>query len=429
MPKKKSRSISSLRGMHDIVPEEAPYWNKVRGAVFDIAKFYNFGYLSTPIIEDTALFERTVGISSDIVTKEMYTFRTKGGDSVSLRPEGTAPTVRAYIEHGWASLPQPVKLFYWAPMFRHEKPQAGRYRQHHEFGFEIIGLEEALADAEIVQMTFAVLRDVGLKNIICEVNTIGDKECRKKYRQELKDYFRSRVKKQCSDCRERYKTNPLRMLDCKQETCQEFIKNAPQIIDYISEGGKENFKRFLEFLDESELPYLLNPHLVRGLDYYNDTVFEIFPEEKDSRQSALAAGGRYDELVSILGGKPTPAVGVAGGIERIIAEMKKNNVRVSAGVQPKIFLVQLGELAKKKGLTLMESLRKAGVSISESLGRHSIRSQMKIADKLGVKLVLILGQKEALAEEIIIRDMKSGVQETVSLAKLMSEIKRRLKAD
>lgn len=428
MPNRKSRAVSSLRGMHDIVPEEAPYWNKVRSIVFDVAKFYSFGYLETPVVEQSILFERTLGEDSDVVTKEMYNFKTKGDEEVSLRPEGTAPAVRAYIEHGWASLPQPVKIFYWGPMFRHESPQAGRYRQHYQFGFEMIGIEESLADAECVQIAFAILRDLGIKNIVCEVNTIGDKECRKKYRQELKDYFRPYIKKQCDDCKKRYKTNPLRLLDCKQETCQEFIKKAPQIIDYVCEECKEHFRRFLEFLDESEIPYLLNPYLVRGLDYYNRTVFEIVPEEKDRAQNVLASGGRYDYLIELLGSKRTTAVGFAGGVERIIAAMKELKTRVSLPSPPKVFLVQLGELAKKKGLALMEDFRKAGISVSESLGRHSIRSQMKIADKIGVKLALILGQKEALADEIIIRDMKSGVQETIPLTKLMNEIRRRLKS-
>jgi len=409
------------------VPEEQPFWDKVHNVVFDVAKFYGFGYLETPVVEETSLFARTLGAGSDIVTKEMYSFKTKGGGNISLRPEATASIARAYIEHGWASLPQPVKLFFWGQMFRYEKPQSGRFRQFHQFDFEMVGIEEALADAEIVQITFAILRDLGLKKIICEVNTIGDAEDRVKYRQIIKDYFRPHLKKQCADCRERYKSNPLRMMDCKQETCQEFVSRAPQIIDYVGDDAKNHFKLFLEFLDESETPYLLNPYLIRGLDYYNRTVFEVFPEERKSGQTALVAGGRYDDLIKLLGGKATPAVGMAGGVERIISAMKEFGNRLPTKVQPKIFLVQLGELAKKRSLSLMEEFRKAGLSVGEALGRHSIRSQMKIADKIGVKLALILGQKEALAGEIIIRDMKSGAQETVSLEKLFKEVKKRLK--
>jgi len=408
------------------VPEEQPYWDKINNVVSDVAKFYNFGYVETPIIEETSLFSRTLGLGSDLVLKEMYSFKTKAGTSVSLRPEATAPIIRSYIEHGWASLPQPVKLFYSGPMFRYEKPQSGRFRQFHQFGFEMVGIDEVLADAEIVQITFAILRDLGLKKIICEVNTIGDSEDRVKYRSILKDYFRPHIKKQCANCHERFKSNPLKMFDCKQETCQEFVSRAPQIIDYISDSAKNHFKHFLEFLDESEIPYLLNPYLVRGLDYYNRTVFEVFPEEAKNK-SALVGGGRYDGLVEILGGKPTAAVGMAAGVERIIAAMKEFGTRTPVRPQTKVFLVQLGELAKKRGLALMEDLRKSSLSVEEALGRHSIRSQMKIADKIGVKLALILGQKEALANEIIIRDMKSGAQETIALSKLVKEIKKRLK--
>jgi histidyl-tRNA synthetase len=427
MPRKKKELISSLRGMHDILPEDQIYWDKVHKVTFNIAKFYGFGYLETPIIEETSLFKRTLGEDSDVVGKEMYSFRTRGGDSVSLRPENTAGVARAYIQHGWASLPQPKKVFYYGPMFRHEKPQSGRFRSFHQFGFEMLGIEDALADAEIVQMTHALLCDLGINNFMVEVNTIGDKDDRIKYKKELKDYFRPHMKKVCNNCKDRYKSNPLRILDCKKESCQEFIENAPQIIDHVSDSAKNHFKRFLEFLDQSEIPYLLNPRLVRGLDYYNRTVFEFYQEDNKSAQGALASGGRYDGLVKLLGGKNTAAVGIAGGIERIIKIMKEKSPKATR-TQGKVFLVQLGELAKKRGLSLMEEFRKAGIHVEESLGRHSIRSQMKIADKMGVKLALILGQKEALADEIIIRDMKSGAQETMPLNKIMKEIKKRLKA-
>ena len=433
MPRKKVEKVFLVKGMHDILPQDYPYWERIRKVTSDIASFYGFGHLETPILEMSSLFDRTLGEDSDIVAKQMYSFRTKGGEYVSLRPENTAGVARAYIEHGWASLPQPIKIFYSGPMFRYEKPQKGRSRMFHQFGFEMLGIEDVLADAEVAQLAYVVLQDLGLKDVIMEVNTIGDKEDRIKYKKELKEYFRSSLKKQCDNCRDRYKTNPLRMLDCKEEACQEFASRAPQIIDSVSEPAKNHFKIFLEFLDESKIPYLLNPYLVRGLDYYNRTVFEIFPEDKKGlparagSQSALAAGGRYDGLVKLIGGKEAPAVGFAAGIERIVDLMKEKNVRHGGRAQPKIFLVQLGELAKKKGLALMENFRKDNIYVLEALGRHSIRSQMKIADKVGAKLALILGQKEALAGEIIIRDMASGAQETVAVDKLAGEIKKRLK--
>ncbi|MBI4120147.1 MAG: histidine--tRNA ligase [Parcubacteria group bacterium] len=414
-------------GMHDILPEDQPYWDKIRLVAGELAKFYDFGFVSTPILEFQAIFERSLGEASDIVEKEMFALKTKGGDELVLRPEGTAPIMRAYLEHGWESLPQPVKVFYLGPMFRHETPQAGRFRQFHQFGFEALGVDDAVLDAELIMLALTVLKELGLKNLICEINSLGDKVCRVKHRQMLKDYLRPQLRKLCPNCQRRYKANTLRILDCKNESCREIIGKAPQILDYICDNCRSHFKKVLEFLDELEIPYLLNPHLVRGLDYYARTVFEIYIEEKRSAQSALASGGRYDGLAELLGGKDVPAVGWAAGVERIIAEMKEAKARVSQLAQPKLFLVQLGDLGKKKSLKLMEEFRRNNIVVAESLSRHSIKSQMKIADKLGVKLALILGQKEALDNEIIIRDMTSGVQETIPQAKLMEEIKKRLK--
>ncbi len=430
MAKKKSgrkkEGITTVKGMHDILPDEQVYWERVRNVVFDVAKFYGFGRIMTPVLEDQELFARTLGAGTDIVEKEMYAFKTQGGDAVALRPEGTAPVVRAYIEHGMHSLPQPVKLFYFGPFFRHEKPQKGRYRQFRQMGFEMIGIDEPLGDAELVQMAFAILRDLGVKNLICEVNTIGDPEDRKKYIKELKNYLRPHVRKLPADDKRRYKQNVLRILDTKEEETQEILANAPQIIDHVSEEAREHFKRFLEYLDELEIPYLLKPNLVRGLDYYNRTVFEIRTEDDVRAHGTLIAGGRYDGLVKQVGGQNTPAVGFGAGIERIIEQMRTDNARVGGTKRSVLFLVQLGDLAKKKGLGLMETFRKANLNVEESLGKHSIRSQLKIADKIGADLALIVGQKEALSDEVIIRDMETGVQETVPVRNIVKDIKRRL---
>mgnify|MGYP001578048120 FL=1 len=401
-----------------------------------MAEFYDFGFVATPILEHQGVFEKSLGAASDVVEKEMFTLTTKGGDDLALRPENTAPIMRAYLEHGWESLPQPVKVFYWGPMFRHENPQAGRFRQFNQFGFEMLGSEDPVIDAELILIAVNLLKEFGIKNLICEVNSLGDKLCRVKYRVALKDYFKNNIKKMCSNCQRRYKTNSLRILDCKEERCREFITKAPQILDFICEDCRNHFKKLLEFLEELEIPYTLNPHLVRGLDYYARTVFEIYPstllgtgvEEKRAAQSALISGGRYDGLAELLGGKNVPAAGWAGGIERVVGEMKESKARVAGWAAPKIFLVQLGDLAKKKSLRIMEEFRKNNILLAESLGKHSIKTQMKLADKLGVKLTLIFGQKEALDGEIIIRDMTSGMQETIPLTKLIGEVKKRLKA-
>lgn len=415
-------------GMHDILPEDQAYWEKLRQEIFEIAKYYDFGFFESPILEPIGVFEKSLGATSDVIEKEVYTLKTKGGDDLVLRPEGTAPITRAYLQHGWESLPQPVKVFYIGQMFRHESPQAGRYRQFHQFGFESLGSEDPVMDAELIFLAMNLLKELGIKNLICEINSLGDKNCRIKYRQALKDYFRPHIKKMCGNCARRFKTNPLRILDCKEEKCREVIIKAPQILDFICEDCRTHFKKLLEFLDEVEVPYLLNPYLVRGLDYYTKTVFEIYNEDRRSAQSALAGGGRYDGLAEILGGKNIHAVGFAGGMERVIYEMKESKTRLPQKPAPKIFLVQLGDLGKKRSLKLLEEFRKNNILISESLGRHSIKSQMKIADKIGVRFTLILGQKEALDNEIIIRDMVSGVQETVPIPKLINELRKRLKS-
>ncbi|MEK7609426.1 MAG: histidine--tRNA ligase [Patescibacteria group bacterium] len=428
--------FSTPTGMHDVLPSDQPYWEKIRREVFDMAEFYDFGYLATPVLEYIGVFEKSLGVSSDVVEKEMFTLKTKGGDDLALRPENTAPVMRAYLEHGWESLPQPVKVFYLGPMFRHENPQAGRFRQFNQFGFEMLGSEDPVIDAELILIATNLLKDFGVKNLICEVNSLGDKVCRVKYRAALKDYFRNNIKKMCGNCQRRFKNNPLRILDCKEERCREVIVKAPQILDFICEDCRSHFKKLLEFLEEMEIPYTLNPHLVRGLDYYARTVFEIYAstslatgaEEKRLAQSALISGGRYDGLAEVLGGKNVPAAGFAGGMERIVAEMKESKTRVPVWAAPKVFLVQLGDLAKKKSLRILEEFRKSNVLLAESLGKHSIKTQMKLADKLEVKLTLIFGQKEALDGEIIIRDMTSGMQETIPLAKLIGEVKKRLKA-
>jgi len=396
--------------------------------VKEIASFYGFQKIETPILEETELFSRGIGLSTDVVQKEMFSFKTKGGDVLTLRPEGTAPVVRAYIENGMQNLPQPVKLWYWGPFFRYEKPQLGRYRQFWQFGLEVLGEESSIIDAQIIQIFYNILRELKFKNLIIEVNSIGDSACRPYYKKLLVSYFRGQIAGLCQDCRRRIKENPLRILDCKEEKCQRIVSQSPQTIDHLCEDCHQHFKEVLEFLDECELPYHLNPYLVRGLDYYTRTVFEIYDgDERGRALGALAGGGRYDALVKILGGAETPACGAAGGIERIVSLMKEKAIRFKKEKVSQIFLAQLGNLAKKKSLKLIENFRREGILISESLGRDSLKTQLKIADKIGVKYTLILGQKEALEEMILIRDMTTGQQETVKLERIVREIKKKLK--
>lgn len=420
--------FQSPTGMHDILPKELRFYKKIYRVAREIIEFYGFSQIETPIIEKTGLFTKGIGLSTDIVQKEMYSFRTKGGDELSLRPEGTAPVVRAYIEKGMASLPQPVKLWYFGPYFRHEKPQAGRYRQFWQLGIEILGEKDPVTDAQIIQIFYLILKKLKLKDLIVDINSIGDQRCRPYYKKLLKNFLRARERALCIDCRRRLKINPLRVLDCKQEKCQRIISQAPQIIEHLCSECHDHFKEVLEFLDEIEIPYNLNPYLVRGLDYYTKTVFEIYENTPIGRElGALVGGGRYDNLVKLLGGKDTPAVGGAAGIERIIESIKNKKIHFPKSPRSQIFLAQLGKLAKRKSLKLLEEFRKADLPIIATLGKDSLKAQLSRANKIGAKYTLILGQKEALEGKILIRDMERGKQEIVKLDKIIEEIKKRLK--
>lgn len=424
--------------MHDILPVEQKYWERIRRAVSEVSAFYGFERIDTPIVEASELFVRAVGQDTDIVTKELYSFKTKGGDDLTLRPEGTAGVVRAYLEHGMVNFPQPVKLHYLGPMFRHESPQRGRYRQLWQFGFEVIGDADPVIDVQIMQLLSVVAVEVGLKGVIFKVNSIGCAACRSQYRKALTQFYRPKIARLCKDCRHRLRANPLRLLDCKQEACGEIRNHAPHGVDHLCGPCHNHFRTVLEFLDELQLPYDLDPFLVRGLDYYTRTVFELFPEELEVESKtdgeakpavlALGGGGRYDDLVELLGGKPTPAVGAACGLERWVELLQSREVRVSERGRPRVFLAQLGELAKKKSLRLLEEFRRAGVPVAESLGRQSIKAQLRAAARLGVEFTLIMGQKETLDGTVIIREMNSGMQELVALEKLVGETKRRLAA-
>lgn len=421
--------FQSLTGMRDILPQDQPYFKKVGKSAESIANYYGFQRIDTPILENAEVFSKGTGAFTDIVEKEMYSFRAKGGDMIALRPEFTPGIVRSYIEHGMHSLPQPVKMWTAGPCFRHERPQAGRYRQFQQFDFEVIGEKGASVDGQIIQMGYDLLRDLSLKNISIEVNSIGDSECRPYFKKTIAGYFKSRRASLCSNCQRRLKENPLRILDCKEEKCQAIKAGAPQIVDHLCELCHAHFKQVLEFLDELELPYALNPYLVRGLDYYTKTVFEIVEKSEDgSSCGALVAGGRYDGLVKLLGGRDTPACGAAGGIDRIVNLMKAKEVKTGKKEEePKIFLAQLGQLAKRKSMKLFEEFRAAKVPVAESFSKDSLRAQLKAADKMGAKWVLIFGQKEALENFITLRDMETGEQEEIKLNKVVEEMKNRVK--
>ena len=402
------------------MPDDQIYFKKLAKSLDGVTGYYNYKRIDTPVIEMAELFLKGTGAGTDIVEKEMYVFRTKGGDMVALRPEFTPSIARSYIENGMHNLPQPVKLWTSGPCFRHEKPQAGRYRQFSQFSLEALGEKNPSIDGQIIQMSYDILKELGFKSLAIEVNSIGDSECRPYFKKILVGYFRSRRASLCADCQRRLKENPLRILDCKEEKCQRVKAGAPQIIDHLCKDCHAHFKQVLEFLDELELPYALNPYLVRGLDYYTKTVFEIMEKSEDGQaQGTLIAGGRYDGLVKLLGGRDTPACGAAGGFERIVNLMGTREKKpFSNQEEPRIFLAQLGQLAKRKSMKLFEDFREAKIPVAESFSKDSLKAQLRAADKLGIRWVLIFGQKEALEDFITLRDMDTGIPKAIKIDKL-----------
>jgi len=334
--------------------------------------------------------------------------------------------MRAYLEHGFNAFPQPVKFWYFGPFFRHERPQAGRYRQFWQFGCEVLGEKSPIIDAQVILIIWNILNELGLDNTLIRINSIGDENCRKDYRKALVKFLRSQKGCLCRDCLRRVKTNPLRVLDCKNEKCREVLSEAPQIIDFLCNECRVHLKEVLEYLEELKIPYILDPFLVRGLDYYTKTVFEIeTPQEED--EGALAGGGRYDILAKALGKTNVPACGAAVGVERIVSLMKKRKLEGDYLSLSKVFIAQIGPLAKKKSLTIVEDLRKAGIKVAESLSKDSLKIQLARANKLNIKVVIIIGQKEALREMLIIRNMETGKQTEVGFKDAVKEIKKRLK--
>lgn len=438
-----------LRGMRDILPLEAPYWRQLRELAEKLADHFGYQAIETPILEPRELFARGVGKQTDIVEKEMYVFQDAGGENVCLRPEGTASIVRAYINHGMFNQPQPVKLYYCGPMFRRDRPQAGRYRQFHQACCEALGDEHPVLDAELISLCHAFFKELGLP-ITIQINSLGCAVCREAYRNELVNYYRAKRSLLCPVCKERLNRNPLRLLDCKEPGCEQLKQGAPQMLDRLDELCHTHFFKVIEYLDDLNLPYNINPYIVRGLDYYSRTVFEIWPDksgnigdvksvenvknvggvEKEKSeslpaQSALAGGGRYDTLAEILGGRPTPGVGFSIGLERVINFMKECNINPKAPEIPKVFVAQLGEAARRKALALYHKLR-GKIKVASSFSKDGLKAQLEIANKLGVRYTLIIGQKEVLDETVIIRDMEAGIQEVVAYDKVVGDMERRL---
>lgn len=415
------------RGTQDILPETAARWRRVEARAREWAARYGFGEIRTPTFEDVGLFLRGVGEGTDIVEKEIYAFQDKGGDCLALRPEGTAPVVRAYLQHGLFNRPQPVRLYSLLTVFRYDRPQAGRYREFHQFNCEVLGEDDPVVDAEVVTLLWRFLEDLGLRQLSLQLNSIGDAACRPRFLEALVDYYRQHIDEICADDRRRLETNPMRLLDCKQPQCQPVIEHAPQTLDYLCPACREHFEALRAHLDDEGLAYALNPRLVRGLDYYTRTVFEIWPPEAGA-QSTLGGGGRYDGLAEQLGGRPTPGVGFATGLERILLNLERQGIALGDGPSRLAFLIPLGHPAKRELNRLADRLRQHGVSTVVGTGGRSLKSLLRQADALQARWALILGDQELAEQRIILRDLVSGAQRTVELAAIVDEVEQLTRA-
>ncbi|HYC83154.1 MAG TPA: histidine--tRNA ligase [Candidatus Paceibacterota bacterium] len=426
--KQKEELLQTPKGMRDLVGDQVFDFQGFFEKASEIALYYGFTPIEMPILEKVELFNRGVGNGTDIVEKEIYSLKTKGGDTLALRPEGTAGAMRAYFEHGMQSQPQPVMLYYYGPYFRHDNPQKGRYRQFYQFGLEILGTNKSIADATIIKIFTCILEEAGLKNLKVLINSIGDSDSRGAHKRDLIAYYKKHIKEICPDCRERMKTNPLRLLDCKDQRCQPIKQNAPETISYLSGESKQHFKEVLEYLDEMRINYEITNTLVRGLDYYSRTVFEIVTEtqtEDGSVPLSIGGGGRYDYLAKLLGHrKDVPAVGGAIGVDRVVETTEYAKLAPRIVKKPKIFFIQLSFDAKLKSFEVIEILRKAKVPIAQSLSKDSLGTQLAIAERMRVPYTIILGQKEALENAVIIRNMDTRSQDTVKIDKLAEYLKK-----
>ncbi len=418
------KDSKTLKGMRDIFGDEYYAYQGFYEKAAEIAIYYGFQPIETPVLEEENLFISGVGEGTDIVDKEIYAFKTKGGERIALRPEGTVSIMRAYFENGFQGQPQPVMLYFYGPLFRHDRPQKGRYREFRQFDLEIIGTSKSIADAMIIKLTLLILEEAGLKNLKLDLNSIGDKECRSEYRKELVNYYKKHLKDICPDCRERLKTNPLRLLDCKSPECQPIKSEAPNAISFLCAGCKAHFKELLEYLEMMGVTYEINHNLVRGLDYYSRTVFEITNRDDGPDAGSIAGGGRYDYLARRLGSKKdTPAVGGAIGVDRVLLSAGAVMPHSRLLKKPKVFFIQLSFDAKLKSMQVIEVLRKAKVPIAQSISKDSLAAQLAIAERLKVPYTIILGQREAIENTVIVRNMTNRSQDVVPIKELGEYLK------
>lgn len=411
------------RGTNDFLPGEVEKWQYLEGLIRDLFAKYHYKEIRTPIFEHTELFLRSVGETSDIVSKEMYSFEDKGLRHVTLRPEGTAGTVRAFVENKLFSQSLPVKLYYTGPMFRYDQPQAGRYRQFHQFGCEVLGSADPLVDAEVITFAVDLFSQLGLESLSVLINTVGCDHCRPRYQQALKDYFSQYKDQLCETCLERLEKNPLRLLDCKEEACKAVAAKAPTTLDYACDDCKAHFEKVCAYLESVGIKYEVDTTLVRGLDYYTQTAFEVIMNKVGSQQNAICGGGRYNKLVSQVGGDDIPGMGFAAGMERVLLTVEEEGIELPVKQDIDVYVAPLGDAAKEVCFKLVHDLRQQGLIVETDYLSKSIKAQMKTADKAGARYAIIIGDDELAGGNAVVRDMRESTQETIPFADIMNVIK------
>lgn len=417
--------IQSIRGVKDILPGEIEKWHKVEAVARRVFTTYGFQEIRLPIFESTSLFKRSIGETTDIVEKEMYTFTDRGGEEITLRPEGTASVVRAFIQHKMHGQNQLVKLYYMGPMFRYERPQAGRFRQFYQIGAEALGSARPSVDAEVMTMLIVLFRELGLKDVELQINSLGCPECRPPYREVLKRAIREHLDELCPNCTARYERNPLRVLDCKVERDQEIARGLPRISDHLCQACRDNFAEVQSILRVMNTPFSVNNQLVRGLDYYTRTTFEVVGTEGLGSQNAICGGGRYDTLVEDFEGPPTPCFGFAVGVERLIATLPESTWE-NLALRPDVFAVLLGDTARQRGYDVVQQLRDAGLYVELDYEAGSMKSQMRKANRQESRFALIIGDTEIANGRYVLKDMSGGEQEEIDAGRCVEELHKRL---
>jgi len=414
--------INIPKGVKDVLPSESYKWIYIEKKIRETVSLFGLKEIRTPTFEHTELFLRGVGETTDIVNKEMYTFIDKGNRSITLKPEGTASVARSFVENGLSQLPQPLRMFYITPVFRYERPQAGRLREHHQFGVELYGIDSPELDVEAMMIVKHLYDQLGITGITLNINSIGCPNCRPKYNQALKEYLGNNLDKMCPTCRERFNTNPLRILDCKEEKCKEITQNAPSVLDFICDDCRKHHNDIMTNLDNLGVEYKVDPKIVRGLDYYTKTVFEFVAEDIGAK-STVCGGGRYNNLVEEVGGKSCPAVGFGMGIERLLLALQSLNIEIPEENKVKVYIAPMGTTMLAMKLT--DELRKNGISALCDVAGRSVKAQMKYADKIGAEYTIVIGDDEVAKQEIVVKNMQSGENESISLNEIVNFFKGR----